>query len=33
MKCQHCKYPNKEGWFYFKDCGKRAKESAFTTNM
>ena len=33
MKCQHCKYPNEEGWFYCKDCGKRANESAFTTNM
>ena len=33
MKCQHCKYPNEEGWFYCKDCGKRASESAFTTNM
>ena len=33
MKCKHCKYPNKEGWFYCSSCGKKANESKFTTNM
>ena len=32
-KCIHCKSNNKENWFYCKDCGKRASDSKYTTNM
>jgi len=31
-KCQHCKEPNKENWFYCRECGKRASAPKFTTN-
>jgi hypothetical protein len=31
-KCQYCKKPNKENWFYCRDCGKRASPPKFTTN-
>ena len=31
-KCQHCKKPNKEYWFYCRDCGNRASPPKFTTN-
>ena len=32
-ECIHCNYPNPEGWFYCKSCGKKVSESVFTTNM
>jgi|TARA_R100000742_G_C4247064_1_gene65838 uncharacterized membrane protein YvbJ len=32
LKCQHCEKPNKENWFYCKECGKRASAPKFTTN-
>ena len=32
-KCIHCNHPNNEGWFYCKNCGKKAFKSKFTTNM
>jgi|TARA_R100000664_G_C2755222_1_gene142902 uncharacterized membrane protein YvbJ len=32
-KCIHCGAPNKEGWFYCKNCGKKASESKYTTNL
>ena len=31
-ECQHCKEPNKENWFYCRECGKRASAPKFTTN-
>ena len=31
-KCQHCKEPNPENWFYCRECGKRASAPKFTTN-
>jgi|TARA_R110000823_G_scaffold229690_1_gene356604 hypothetical protein len=31
-KCQHCKEPNRENWFYCRECGKRASAPKFTTN-
>ena len=31
--CIHCEIPNPEGWFYCRDCGNRASESRFTTNL
>tara|TARA_R110002051_G_scaffold152411_1_gene225018 strand:- start:404 stop:607 length:204 start_codon:yes stop_codon:yes gene_type:complete len=32
-QCIHCKEPNKEGWFYCRECGKKASKTNFTTNM
>ena len=31
-ECQHCKKPNKDNWFYCRECGKRASAPKFTTN-
>ena len=31
--CVHCETPNKGGWFYCKNCGKKASVSPFTTNL
>ena len=31
-KCQHCKKPNKENWFYCRGCGERASAPKFTVN-
>ena len=31
-KCQHCKEPNRENWFYCRECGKKASAPKFTTN-
>lgn len=33
MNCVKCKTPNPEQWFYCRDCGNRASEPAYTTNM
>ena len=32
-ECIHCEHPNKEGWFYCRECGKQASQSPFTTNL
>ena len=32
-KCIHCNKENKDIWFYWRSCGKKASESKFTTNM
>ena len=31
--CINCEIPNPEEWFYCRECGKRASESKFTTNL
>ena len=33
MNCVKCKTPNPEQWFYCRDCGNKASEPAYTTNM
>ena len=33
MNCKHCEAPNTEGWFYCRDCGKRASSPKFTSTM
>ena len=33
MNCVKCKTPNPEQWFYCRDCGNRASEPTYTTNM
>ena len=33
MNCIHCETPNPEQWFYCKNCGKKASESIYTTNL
>jgi len=33
MNCVKCKNPNPEQWFYCRDCGNRASEPTYTTNM
>ena len=32
-KCKHCKEPNPQGWFYCRECGGKASDTMFTTNM
>ena len=32
MNCQHCNVSNDGGWFYCRECGKRAHPPKFTTN-
>ena len=32
-KCIHCKEPNEGNWFYCKECGQKASEPKYTTNM
>ena len=31
--CVHCQTPNKGGWFYCRDCGKKASKIRYTTNL
>jgi len=33
MNCVKCKSPNPEQWFYCRECGSKASEPAYTTNM
>ena len=33
IKCIHCNEPNDKNWFYCRNCGKRASDSRYTTNM
>ena len=33
MNCVHCKSPNPEQWFYCRQCGNKASDSKFTTNL
>ena len=31
MNCQHCKAENEGGWFYCRECGKRAHAPRYST--
>jgi len=31
MGCQHCKAENEGGWFYCRECGKRAHAPRYST--
>ena len=31
--CINCKSSNPEKWFYCRECGKRASDTKFTTNL
>jgi hypothetical protein len=33
MNCIHCETPNPERWFYCRDCGNKASEVLYTTNL
>ena len=33
LNCIHCEAPNPEEWFYCRECGKRASDIKFTTNL
>ena len=33
MNCVHCEKPNPERWFYCRECGNRASEALYTTNL
>ena len=33
MNCAHCEAPNPERWFYCRDCGNKASEALYTTNL
>ena len=33
MNCTHCEAPNPERWFYCRDCGNKASEALYTTNL
>ena len=32
VNCQYCDHPNKDGWFYCRNCGSRAHPPKFTMN-
>ena len=32
VNCQCCAHPNKDGWFYCRNCGNSAHPPKFTTN-
>jgi len=31
MNCQHCEAENEGGWFYCRECGKRAHPPRYST--
>ena len=33
MNCIHCETPNPEKWFYCRNCGEKASEALYTTNL
>lgn len=33
MNCYKCKTPNPDNWFYCRECGGKASQPAFTTNL